>query len=76
MRIAIFGFINKLLISGASRAEVKTAGVRHGSPMKEAEPGEECEDEGGGEPRAGEEAEHDEECEDESEGEPWEPKSE
>ena len=41
-----------------------------------SEHGAECEDEGGGEPRAGEEAEHDEECEDESEGEPWEPKSE
>ena len=37
--------------------------------MKEAEHGEECEDEGEGEPRAGEEAEHGEECADEGEGE-------
>ena len=44
--------------------------------MKEAEHGEECEDEGEGEPRAGEEAEHGAECADESEGKPWEPKSE
>ncbi len=36
-------------MSGASRAEVKTEGVRHGSPMKEAEHGEECEDESEGE---------------------------
>ena len=72
----IIWFLNKLLISGASRAEVKTEGVRRGSPMKEAEHGEECEDEGEAEPRAGEEAEHGEECADESEGEPWEPKSE
>ena len=60
---------SNILISGACSAEVKTEGVRHGSPMKEAEHGEECEDEGEGEPRAGEEAEHGEECADESEGE-------
>ena len=50
-------------------------GLRHFQRGEEFEHGdsEECEDEGEGEPRAGEEAEHGEECEDESEGEPWEP---
>ena len=32
-------YYNKLLISGASSAEVKTEGVRHGSPMKEVKDG-------------------------------------
>ena len=58
---------SNILISSACSAEVKTEGVRHGSPMKEAEHGEECEDEGEGEPRAGEEAERGEECADEVE---------
>ena len=34
-----FCFYNKLLISGASSVEVKTEGVRHGSPMKEVKDG-------------------------------------
>ena len=53
---------SNILISGACSAEVKTEGVRHGSPMKEAEHGEECADEGEGEVEDGKDRSPNEAC--------------